>query len=105
MATAMTWQVHDTMGGGLVASRSSQGVLQMTRVVVDATMRAHLNNLADLLEVCDESGRVLGYFHPVPAPNPAAPVQSPVLKEELEHRRRQRTGRSLTDILKGLQRS
>jgi hypothetical protein len=77
----------------------------MTKVVVDATMRARLNNLADLLQVCDESGRVLGYFHPIAAPDPVAPVQSPVPEEELERRRRQRTGRALTDILKGLQES
>jgi hypothetical protein len=76
----------------------------MTKVVVDAATRARLNNLSDLLEVCDESGRVLGYFHPVPAPFPTeAYVQSPVPEEEIECRRRQRTGRALTDILKGLQ--
>ena len=76
----------------------------MTKVFVDAATQSRLNNLGELLEVCDESGKVLGYFHPLveSATSPPA-IQSPFSKEELERRRRQRTGRPLSEILARLQ--
>ena len=36
----------------------------MTRVVVNATLRSLLHNLSQPLELCDESGRVLGRVFP-----------------------------------------
>jgi hypothetical protein len=76
----------------------------MSKVVVDAALRARLHNLAGLLEVCDESGQILGYFHPVAVWNAAEGcAQSPIPREEIERRRQQRSGRPLADILKGLQ--
>ena len=72
----------------------------MTRVVVDAAMRANLHNLDTVLEVCDESGRTLGYFHPQ---NGA--VRSPFCDEEIERRRQQRTGKPLAEILERLKQS
>jgi hypothetical protein len=79
----------------------------MNEVTVDAALRARLNNLDDLLQVRDESGRILGYFHPVvePAASGAASIRSPFSTEELERRRSQRTGRSLEEILNELNRS
>jgi hypothetical protein len=76
----------------------------MTRLTVDAALLARLHNLDQTLEVCDESGRTLGYFHPVPAAgHPPAP--SPFSEEELRRRQQQRTGRSLAEILERLDRS
>jgi hypothetical protein len=79
----------------------------MTRLIVDAATLARLHNLQDLSEVCDESGRVLGYFHPVLRPRVPAPAerQSPFPDEELQKRREQRTGRPLAEILERLDRS
>jgi hypothetical protein len=78
----------------------------MNEVIVDAALRARLQNLDDVLKVRDEAGRLLGYFHPVI--EPAAPeeraIQSPFTPEELERRRSQRTGRSLVEILDELSR-
>jgi hypothetical protein len=79
----------------------------MTRLVVDAATQAKLNHLNGLLEICDEAGRTLGYFHPVLTEKHSAEnhIQSPFTEEELERRRQQRTGRPLTEILKGLRQS
>lgn len=37
----------------------------MTRVTFDAAILARFPNLTSLVEICDESGRTLGYFQPV----------------------------------------
>jgi hypothetical protein len=76
----------------------------MTKVFVDAATRERLHDLDGLLEVCDESGRTLGYFHPVANQQTAAvETRSPFTKEEIERRRAQRTGRSLGEILNRLE--
>jgi hypothetical protein len=78
----------------------------MTKVFLDAATQARLNNLGELLEVCDESGKVRGYFHPIgEAAASAGSHQSPHSREELERRRQQRTGRPLSEILARLEQS
>jgi hypothetical protein len=74
----------------------------MTRVVVNATIRAQLHNLDAALEVCDESGQTLGYFHPIVEAGVSGKITSPYTDEEIEELRKQRTGRPLAEILKGL---
>jgi hypothetical protein len=72
----------------------------MTRLVLDAATRARLHNLDSLVEVCDESGQLLGYFHPVaPGLSSAPPRRSPFTDDELQKRRQQRAGRPLREIL------
>lgn len=73
----------------------------MTKVTVDAAIRARLHDLSELLEVCDESGRTLGYFHPLVLAGDAK-AASPLSDEEIERRRQQRTGRPLGEILEDL---
>jgi hypothetical protein len=73
----------------------------MTRLTVDAATRARLQNLDGFMEVCDESGRVLGYFHPLGG-SVTESRPSPFTEEELQKRRQQRTGRPLAEILKRL---
>ena len=73
----------------------------MTKVIVDAAMRARLHDLKELLEVCDESGRTLGYFHPLVDCGDAKAL-SPFSDEEIDRRRQQRSGRPLGDILEDL---
>jgi hypothetical protein len=72
----------------------------MTKVLVDAATRAKFNNLEGMLEVCDEDGKTLGVFHPVMESKPSA--RSPFSREELELRRKERTGKPLSEILERL---
>ena len=74
----------------------------MTKVFVDDATRVNLHNLDTLLEVCDTSGRTLGYFHPQSG---ATPIRSPFSDEEIERRRQQGTGKPLTEILERLKQS
>lgn len=76
----------------------------MTKITVNAETRTKLDGLEEVVEICDASGRTLGYFHPVPEPvdYKALIAQSPVSDEELEELRKQRTGRPLKDILRDL---
>lgn len=78
----------------------------MVKLIVDAAMRAKLNNLDELLEICDQSGQTLGYFHPtVDTSGSENETFSPFSIEEIERRRKQRTGRPLREILENLDRS
>jgi hypothetical protein len=70
----------------------------MTRLMIDAAILAKLHNLDGLLEVCDETGKVLGYFHPLGRTSRQQVAHSPFSHAELQHRRQQRTGRSLAEI-------
>jgi hypothetical protein len=73
----------------------------MTRITADASLLAKLDNLTGVIQVCDDSGHTLGYFHPA-IPLAAAsgrPTTSPVSDEEIEQCRQQRTGRPLSEIM------
>lgn len=72
----------------------------MTHVTIDAATLARLSNLADITEFRDESGRVLGHFHPL---KPSAACRSPISDEEIQRRRQLRSGRPLSEVLKDLQ--
>jgi hypothetical protein len=79
----------------------------MTKLTVDPELRAKLGDFQDLVEFCDESGRVVGFFHPA-APSRDALNQriiSPISDEEIEAARGQRTGRQLPEILADLDRA
>jgi hypothetical protein len=60
----------------------------MTRVVLDASMRARLNGLTRPLEFCDEAGHVLGRFTPTPDPSCYEGLEPQISREELERRKR-----------------
>ena len=77
----------------------------MTRVVLDKEILAKLLNLSIRLEVCDESGRTLGYFQPFVDRSLYRNVQVPVSEEELDARQRVLGGRSLEEILHDLEKS
>ena len=76
----------------------------MTKISVDAATRAKLHDLDDVLELCDESGQTLGYFHPTVhlTGSQEAKDFSPFSDEEIRQRRKDRTGRPLRDILSDL---
>jgi hypothetical protein len=76
----------------------------MTKVVVDAAFGEKLTGLTGAVELCDESGRTLGYFQPVLSEGLSAKgIRSPISDEEIERRSQQRSGRPLADILADLE--
>jgi hypothetical protein len=78
----------------------------MTKLMIDAGTLAKLHNLEAPLEVCDESGKTLGYFHPAVLAHGAGPaLRSPFSDEELQRRRQQRTGSPLGEVLERLGKS
>jgi hypothetical protein len=40
----------------------------MTRVIADEGLKARLKDFSESLEICDESGNLVGYFQPLPTP-------------------------------------
>ncbi len=75
----------------------------MTKLVMDTSFQAKVAALDETIELCDESGRTLGYFCPVPGPEADKP-QSPYTDEELRELEKDLTGRPLREILADLQR-
>ncbi len=71
----------------------------MSRVVFDASLISRLQPLSSLTEICDESGRTLGFYHPVQDAATQPQMRSPFSQEELNVLRRQRSGRALSEIL------
>jgi hypothetical protein len=78
----------------------------MTRLIVDPELRAKLGGFQDLVEFCDESGRVVGFFHPSAPSGDSLKQQtiSPISDEDIETARRQRIGRPLPQIFADLDR-
>jgi hypothetical protein len=74
--------------------------IAMTRLTLDPILSARLHELSETLELCDEAGRTLGYFHPIRVNEREG--RSPFSDVELAERRKQRTGRPLSAILEDL---
>jgi len=79
----------------------------MTKLVVDAALSAKLAEAPGTVGLCDPSGRFLGYFQPFREPKNSeeAKALSPFSDEEIERRRKNRTGRPLREILDDIERS
>jgi hypothetical protein len=77
----------------------------MTRVTLDSETSTKLGSSSGPVELCDGSGRLLGYFQPVlsQSENEQLLAECPFTEEELQRRRGVRTGRPLAEILAGLQ--
>ena len=75
----------------------------MVRVTIDETFRSKLGSLDSPLELCDESGRVVGHFIPEQDRSIYEGVECPISDEELERRLSEDTGRPLEDILQDLE--
>jgi hypothetical protein len=75
----------------------------VVKLTIDQEMRGKLLDLNQRLELCDESGRLLGYFNPVVDPSMYESVDSQVSAEELDRRSREGGGRPLADILADLE--
>jgi hypothetical protein len=75
----------------------------MSKMVLDEATSARLLALGDRVELCDKSGRTLGFFVPATESNPR--VFSPISDEELDRRSREPGGRTLAEIWTSLGRS
>jgi hypothetical protein len=79
----------------------------MSKVVVDSALQAKLTDPSGVVEVCDQQGRTIGFFHAANDASTASGgrLRSPVSDEEIQRRRRQKRGRPLRDILDDLEQS
>jgi hypothetical protein len=75
----------------------------MTKVVVDAATREVLANARNPLELCDDSGHVLGRFIPNVADSQRSALEPQISLEEHDRRVRQGGGRSLREIIADLE--
>jgi hypothetical protein len=55
----------------------------MTRITLDVDMRKKLLNLTEPLDLCDETGRVLGTYIPLPTATDDDYGEPPISEEEL----------------------
>jgi hypothetical protein len=81
----------------------------MSKILLDAELRARLNGLNEEMQVCDEAGRVVGHFLPVDAYRrllyARLAQECPYSPEELEQMHQQTGGQSLVEFWQGLARS
>jgi hypothetical protein len=78
----------------------------MNKIILDRELRARLHNLAELLELHDENGAIVGYFAPVVTQvSPHEDVEVPITDEEVQRLLKQPAGRPLSDILADLERT
>ena len=78
---------------------------EMTKVVLDTGVLSKLAGIRETALLCDQSGRVIGYFEPLEPPTGkgADGTESPFSDEEIQRFREQRSGRSLQEILAALE--
>jgi hypothetical protein len=76
----------------------------MTRVTVDSMLMGRLLNLSEPLELCDESGQVLGRFFPNQVPDDPALREPQITEEEIRRRLQSTTWYSTPEVLARLDR-
>ncbi len=76
----------------------------MTRITLDAATLAKLRDVREMIELCDEAGRIWGHFLPGPPRQcqENGNIIVPISEEELDRRSAERGGRPLKDILNDL---
>jgi hypothetical protein len=76
----------------------------MNKITLDDTLRAKLNGLNEVLEVCDESGQSLGHFLPAEEYHKLLYTTDycPYTEEELERSLQESDGRPLVEIWRSL---
>ncbi len=77
----------------------------MVQVIADQFLRAKMANFAETVEICDDQGRVLGYYAPVISQGRPMyeGVEIPFTEEEIKEFLQQDGGRPLADILADLE--
>lgn len=77
----------------------------MASIVLEPESEARLRGFQDVVEVCDHSGKRMGFFHPSKdSDTPSLKDLSPFTDEEILARCQQPDGRPLADILQDLRR-
>jgi hypothetical protein len=71
----------------------------MIKIVIDEVTQARLGNLEQPAELCDVTGRILGYLTPAEDRSVYDELESPNGEEELLRREREGGGRLLSEIL------
>jgi hypothetical protein len=73
----------------------------MQELTVESSLGDQLGRLHGQTVLCDSNGRALGFFSPLPGRPALADLQleSPTSIEELQQRRKQQTGKPLSEIL------
>ena len=71
----------------------------MSALVLDRSAIEKLKAVAVGVEVRDERGTLIGFFHPAVDPDKVDQYECPVSEEELDRRARQGGGRPLNEIL------
>ena len=74
----------------------------MTRVEIDLNLAAKLHATPAGSELCDPTGRVVGYFLPATTQPFVTGIKSPISQEELARRLNEQGGRSLAEFWKEL---
>jgi hypothetical protein len=74
----------------------------MTQITIDAPTSAKLKDAREMVELRDESGRIVGHFLPGPPRDANGNIIVPFSEVELERRSQERSGRPLKDILNDL---
>jgi hypothetical protein len=74
----------------------------MNRVIVDAELLGKLRNLSELVELCDDRGRVLAQVVPSPNLQDYDPTEPPMSEEELARREASDKWYSTEEVLQRL---
>ena len=75
----------------------------MTRVTVDAELRARLHDLREHVELCDESGKVIAIVRPVFDPSEWEPLDPSISEEELDARQESTEWYTTAEVLRHLE--
>ncbi len=75
----------------------------MTRITIDAELRARLLNLTEHLELCDETGKVVARVRPVFDPSDWEPLEPSISEEELDAREKSNEWFTTEEVLKHLE--
>jgi hypothetical protein len=77
----------------------------MAQITLDSILASKLNDLSQVVELCDPSGRVLGRFVPIVDLSEWEPVSPEISEEELDRRARSSEKRySTAEVLAHLER-
>jgi hypothetical protein len=75
----------------------------MKRLVIEDSAAQPFAEAADAVQVCTQSGQILGYFTPTCDTSVYDELESPCSEDELRDRLREGGGRPLADILRDLE--
>ena len=76
----------------------------MDKLTIDPATGLQLAGLQHPVELCDPSGRVVGWFQPAVTPETFEGLDPPFSEEELRQAEQEDGGRPLKDILADLER-